>query len=248
MPEITPELKKSAEITQQELDQMHAIYRKIDPNMPEDHIRVNHINVTEPVFQLFKKEGEILAFQAYSVFHLKTPFARKPIPVINLNLSYKDLAAGDEVKNFAKSGNLMFIRKTLGPFWFLKRFVNVLQSYNPRLVSRISRSFPVSFPEIRSETPAEVVDFSREIFNQKLKIKSELNQHLVKQHLYPVNSDISKKWETHYASNDDHFNHFFEREGILIKDGKRVHLTGKAVFFVGYYSFGGAIRKVLGRK
>ena len=61
---IMPEVKPSDALSAGEIDEMHAIYRSIDPNMPENHIVVNHIETTQPVFHLFKVNGRIKAYKS----------------------------------------------------------------------------------------------------------------------------------------------------------------------------------------
>ncbi|MEO0790522.1 MAG: hypothetical protein AAFY36_17795 [Bacteroidota bacterium] len=236
MEEVTLVVRNSKEVTARELDEMHGIYRMIDPNMPDDHILINHIQTSQPVFHLFKLQGAISAFQAFTLFRVKTPFARKPLPVVYINLSYKRPEAGREVKDFARKSNLRFIKETFGSFWYTKRFVNVLQSYNPKLIQRLSDHFPLSYPSVVEPTPKEVVAFGKDLFRNKLLIDyADLDDALVKQYEYPQPSQITKRWASHYRSKDQRFNAWFQKHKIVVEAEGEVYLSGRAVFFIGYY-------------
>lgn len=242
---ILPEVKASEALSAGEIDEMHAIYRSIDPNMPDNHIVINHIETTRPVFHLFKVDGRIKAFQAYTLREGLTPFSHKRIPIIYINLSYKSLDAGAEVKNFAKEGNFLFLRQTFGQFWYLRKFVNILQSYNPNLVQRISDSFPISYPHPTEPTPDVVTAFAQKFFKEDLNVHyASLNQNLVKEYLYPQPTRITDKWRTYYESSQPERNTFFLENGIVAYRDNHYFLTGRAVLFIGYYSFS----KMIGQK
>ena len=234
---IQPIIKKGIDLTQAEIEELDQIYLLSNPKMPKDHIKINHIEKTNPVFFLYKVEGKIAAFQAYTSFKKKTPFHKKKIPVIYLNLSYKNPEADKYIKNFAKTSNLAFIKMTFGRFWFLKKFVMVFQTYNPKLIERISAFFAKAYPNYYEQTPKEVQRFSQFFFKEELKLPDTIiDKNLVKQENYTSLSDITDKWEQMYNSQNPHRNNFFFENDIIQNKEDQFFLTGKALFFVGFFS------------
>lgn len=242
-------VKKGTDLTTNEIAELEAIYRLTNAQMPDNYIKSYHIDKTDPTFHLFKLNGRTVAFQAYSMFKRTTPFSKKPIPVVYLNLSYKDASADRYVKNFAKKSNLRYIKETFGKHWYFKRFAMVFQTYNPNLVERISAYFGQAHPHPNNDTPADVHQFAQDFFAHQLKLPdTPLNKRLVKEERYSEPSLITDQWPKAYRSKNEARNRFFiENEVVLDQNGEYM-LSGKAVFFIGYYSLASTLKKMVTAK
>lgn len=229
---------KGTELSTIEIQELDDIYRLTNPKMPENHIRVNHIDKCNPTFYIYKINGKIEAFQAYTIYkNTKTPFWKKSIPVIYMNLSYKNAASDVHIRNFSKKAIFAAMRTVLGRFWFLKKFALVFQTYNPKLMARVEVYFSESYPHYSKKTTKEVHQFVQSFFNKEMKWKDTvINENLIKQERYATPSLISDKWEQHYKSDNDLRNKFFHENDIIIKKDGAYYLTGKALFFIGYYN------------
>jgi hypothetical protein len=242
--------KKGCDLSEGEIKELDDIYRLNNPFMPENHIKKNHIDKTNPIFYLYKIDGKIVAFQAFTLFNKKTPFTKKRIPVLYINLGYKDENADKHVKNFAKNSSAIFLKENLGTFWFLKKFVLVFQTYNPKVVERSSRFFSIAYPNPNIETPpSDVHEFAQEFFKNELQLPNTvLNKNLVKEETYDELSPISSSWERMYKSSKDAMNNLFIKEGIIEQKEDDFYLTGKAFFVIGYNNLFGVIAQKIRAK
>ncbi|MFK7799592.1 MAG: hypothetical protein AB8E82_19220 [Aureispira sp.] len=246
---LQPIIKKSEALSPAEIASLNKIIGGIHSQNPENHIEENHIQKTNPVFYLFKKEDEILAFQAFTIFKKKTPFHRKEIPIINVNISYKNPKADKLIKDYAKFSNFHFIKQQLGPFWFLKTFVVSFVTINPKLIHRISRIFGSHYPDYRISTPKEVHHFAKNFIAKDLKIAANhVNNNLVITEESYEDSPITEQWPFLYESKNPLQNEFFIKEGIIKQANNQYFLTNKAVLFLGVYSFWGLVKSVFRKK
>lgn len=204
--------------------------------MPENHIQKNHIDKTNPVFYLYKLDDKILAYQAFSLFYKKTPFTKRSIPIMYINLSYKDENTDGHIKNFALKSNAIFLRENLGMFWFLKKFILAYQTYNPKVVHRSSRFFTKVYPNVVDNTiPTDVHDFAQQFYHQELHLPyTTINGNLVKDEIYEVPSPISSSWETLYKASEDKMNQLFIKNGVIDQKDNEYFLTGRAHFIISY--------------
>jgi hypothetical protein len=238
-------IKKGKDLSIEEIKELERIYCLNNPFMPEDHIKKNHIDKTNPIFYLYKIDGKIVAFQAFTLFYKKTPFTKKTIPVLYVNLGYKDEKADQHIKNFAKKSSATFLKENLGFFWFLKRFVLVFQTYNPKIVARSSRFFSVIYPNTKDESPPQNVhEFAQNFFKNELKSPNTIiNKNLVKEETYDKLSPISDSWDRLYKSPEAAMNNLFIKHDVIKEKEEAFHLTGKAFFVIGYNNILGVIKQ-----
>jgi len=242
---IKPTIKESKDLSEDELIQLNAIGRLINTANPENHVQINHVNTTNPVFYLYKKKERILAFQAFSIFKKVTPFEKKEIPIIYINVSYKNPDAGKLVKDYAKKSNLHFIKQQLGSFWFLKKFLLIFITDNPKLLDRVSKKFDEHYPSYKNKTSSEVHAFCKNLITENLKIKGfTLSENLALSLPYHSESCISKHWLSMYKAADEAQNDFFYNEKIIFAHDDHIFLSGKGILFIGCYSFSNLLKSL----
>ena len=246
---VKPIIKKSTDLTSDEITELNEICHSINSCFPENHIQENHIKKTSPVFYLFKVEGKIVAFHAFSIFKEKTPFSTKELPIIYINLSFKRPNADSHIKNYAKWSNAHFLKANIGRLWILKKFVLIFLTNNPKLAKRSANIFYESYPTYKNNTPQQIQDFSKKIIHKNLKLSSSnINQNLVVYKESTYKMDINSKWENLYKSNDYEQDDFFIKNDIIQTEDNKFFLTGNLMLFMGYSSFLNLIRNVLYHK
>ncbi len=230
--------KQGTELSKEELQQITDLAQAANPVFPNDYITHFHIERYNPVFYMHKIEGRVMAVQAFSDTKLQTPFHKKPLEIIFVSVVFKYSKADDYIKNFAKAGNLLFLKRKLGYFWFLGKFLFIFQTYNPKAIERISPTFYETYPTLDKPISKEIYDFVRSFINNHLKSEEiELSNYLIRENKFDIPTPITDSWKSSYASKNEKRNQFFIDHQIIKKENNDYFLEGRAVFFVGYYDF-----------
>ncbi|WP_291722128.1 hypothetical protein [Bernardetia sp.] len=230
--------KKGTELSEKELQQITNIAQKANPAFPDNYITHFHIERYNPIFYMHKLEGKTVAVQAFFNRKLKTSFHQKPLEIIFVSVVFKDTEADHYIKNFAKKGNILFLKRTLGQFWFLRKFLFIFQTYNPKAIERISPAFYEVYPKIDMPVSEKVYDFVRSFIDNHLKSDEiELSDYLIRKNKFDVPVPITEVWKSAYQSKSEKLNAFFMQHEIISKKNTSYFLEGRAVFFVGYYNF-----------
>ncbi len=241
---IAPIIKEGKDLTPAELKELNAICRNINSFFPENHVEVNHIEKTNPIFYLFKVEEKIVAFHVFSLFKAKTPFSSKEIPVIYINLSFKTLDADAHIKNYAKWSNNHFLKAHIGRFWYFKEFLLCFLTNNPKLAERSSTVFYQAHPLYSNQATDEISSFCSDFVANYLKVDAKMEGGIVLKNPKPYKMDISNKWEKLYEASQKESNDFFINNGIIIKENNNYFLTGNQTLFMGYSSLSGLLKNV----
>ena len=243
---IKPTIKESKDLSKEEITELNRLSRIVNKQNPANHIQVNHIEKTQPTFYLFKNEGTTAAFQAFAFFKKLTPFDKREIPIIYINASYKETGINPGIKNYAKHSNFHYIKSQLGKFWFLKKFLVIYLTDNPKLFDRTSKSFYQCYPSYQYPTPPDIRHFCKQFVTENLKIKeANINENLVISEPYHEPSRITQHWSHMYKADDPKQNNFIISEKIIYKKEQDYFLSGKGILFVGCYSFSNYLRGVL---
>jgi hypothetical protein len=239
-------VKKGTELLKEEIKEITYLAQAANPVFPDDYIVEFHIKRYNPVFYMHKIDGKIMAVQAFYNVKFQTPFHKKPLEIIFVSVVFKNDKADEHIKNFAKKGNLLFLKRKLGHFWFLNNFLFIFQTYNPKAIERISPTFYETYPKLDKPVSKNVYDFVRYFIDNHLKSEEiELSNYLVRQNKFEIPTSITKSWRFSYASKNEERNQFFIDNEIIAKQGNDYFLEGRAVFFVGYYNFWKKLRQKL---
>lgn len=237
---LSPIIKKGKELTQEEIIQVYQLHLKyqIDasPEAAYHHIIERHVQAMEVTFYLYKWEGRVVAYHAITWFERSTPFAKKPLPIFHINMSFKDPTADVHVKNYGKRSNLHIVRQRLGRFWYLKSFVLTFNTVNPKAIDRLSRILIRFYPN-GNIPPVPVLEFARKHLEEDLKINPQKisDQLMIQDDTQPW-LDISQDWEKLYQSASIPLNTFFKEQGIFKEDAGKYWLkTDNFAVFIGHY-------------
>ncbi len=242
---ISPIIKESTDLSENELRELNALSRIVNPKNPENHVQINHINKTNPTFYLFKNEEKLLAYQAFTLFKRLTPFEKKEISIIYINASYKNTNSDTLVKDYAKKSNLHFIKQNLGYFWFFKKFLVIFITDNPKLLNRVSKAFYVHAPSYKAKTTRTLQTFCEQFISENLRMEdASVSENLVISQPYHSQCRINNYWDSMYKASDKAQNDFFYREKIILKKENDILLSGKGILFIGFYSFSNLIKTI----
>jgi len=161
---IKPIIKKGRDLTTREYKELMDLCRLAVPTASDDFLRTHHIEKTDPFFYLYKIDQKIVAFVALVMFWAETPFSKKKLPIFFVNLTLKKENVDQYIKNFSKHAVVHFGKSQIGIFWFLKKYVFIVQTFNPKLVERLSAFFPMCFPKVESQPSIEIHQFVKSIF------------------------------------------------------------------------------------
>jgi hypothetical protein len=238
--------KKGTELSKEEIKEITDLAQAANPIFPNDYIVQFHIERYNPVFYMHKIEGKVMAIQAFYSAELQTPFHKKPIETIFVSVVFKNDKADEYIKNFAKKGNLLFLKRKLGRFWFLDNFLFIFQTYNPKAIERISSTFYETYPKLDKPVSKNIYDFVRDFIDNHLKSSEiELSNYLIRENKFDTPTPITDSWKTSYAAKNEKRNQFFSDHEIIVKRENDYFLEGRAVFFVGYYNFWKKLRQKL---
>ncbi|WP_338768874.1 hypothetical protein WAF17_08685 [Bernardetia sp. ABR2-2B] len=230
--------KKGTELSEKEVKQITDLAQKANPAFPDDYLHHFHINRYNPIFYMHKIDGEVMAVQAFYNVKNQTPFHEKPLEIIFVSVVFKNETADRHIKNFAKKGNLLFLKRKLGYFWFLGKFLFIFQTYNPKAIERISPTFYETYPTLDKPVSERIYNFVRGFIDNHLKSDEiELSDYLIRLNKFDIPTSITDSWKFSYASKNENRNQFFSDHEIITKKGNDYFLEGRAVFFVGYYNF-----------
>lgn len=230
--------KKGTELSKEEIQEINDLAQAANPVFPNDYIVEFHIKRYNPVFYMHKIEGKVMAVQAFSDVKLLTPFHKKPVEIIFVSVVFKNDKADEHIKNFAKKGNLLFLKRKLGYFWFLGKFLFIFQTYNPKAIERISPTFYETYPKLDKPVSETIYNFVRNFIDNHLKSEEiELSNYLIRKNKFDSPTPITNSWKSSYAAKNEQRNQFFSDHEIIVKREKDYFLEGRAVFFVGYYNF-----------
>lgn len=238
--------KQGTELSKEEIQEINDLAQAANSAFPADYILDFHIKRYNPMFYMHKVDKKVMAVQAFYSVKTQTPFHKKPIETIFVSVVFKNETADKDIKNFAKKGNLLFLKRKLGNFWFLDNFLFIFQTYNPKAIERISSTFYETYPKLDKPVSKSVYDFVRNFIDNHLKSEEiELSNYLIRENKFEIPTSITDSWESSYKSKNEKRNQFFIDNEIITKRGNDYFLEGRAVFFVGNYNFWRKLRQKL---
>ena len=188
---------------------------------------------------------------AYNYFHMtvsRTPFMAEALPVIHFGSSYKhpQLRGVNVIWDLGRH----YANHKLGRFWFLKKFVGLSRTINPRVVEYWFELFPEVHPQPGEDIATDIHDFNRDYHAKYLDMEILLDKCPYSVHPFTQpGEDFTEMWNKKYHSRRPEMNRFIlDYEMVKYSEG-RYYLTDRLVHLVGYYDPMKAIlSKVIGRR
>ena len=233
---------KAKALSSSQLDAIQALVSEIDPELPANHIRHNHMGNPETDFYLAYQEDKLVAVSSAIGGYVHNPFTGKRLKLIVNKISYRKAVPG--LKEFTQKSGRLFLRMHLGRFWYFKEFLSVCETVNPRMHTQFNKFFAQVYPDANLQLSDEVREFIIESYAEVDGKKIAPDNHLVlpSDPFYKAKTDITDKYQAYYKSKNPEANQLFEQAGILIKENSRVFLTNKAIILVGYFNLLGILR------
>ena len=221
--------KHRDELTPETVAEMEALVQAIDPSLPGDHIREDHLNGDAEYYYLGYDQGKLVAMQSYKTYCLQTPFHNQPLNVFRGFLTYK--LPDHPTKSMTSRTSIMHMKKTLGRFWMFKPFMAIGYSSNPRLYVQFQRFFPEVYPSMYEPVSTALQQFMEELLGEQLGPKLVDRNHVQRQE--PVL--ITDEFWTHYRVRDEMLQNFYLDQGIFRQKGQEIQVTGAKQYLVGIY-------------
>jgi len=129
--------------------------------------------------------------------------------------------------------------------WFLKKFLVIFITDNPKLLNRVSKAFYKHYPSYKIKTSRKIQIFCEKFISENLKIKDfTISENLAVCQPYRSQSCINKYWSSMYKASDEAQNEFFYNEKIIFVNEDNIFLSGKGILFIGFYSFNNLLKSL----
>lgn len=239
---ITIKCYSPAEISSELLNEMEKFLQSINPSLPKDHIKKNHLSRLNAMFYVVFEGKEICGLTSYSTSFIKHPMTGKKVFISVGGISYKN--KNNPIKNLARIISVAHMKKYLGHFWFFKTILGVGKTVNPRLFVQFDSFFPILYPSTSKKDNSIWQHFLSEYLSLVENHPIVLNENLIdKQQFLGPEVDITDDFQTYYTSKNESVNNFFFENEIFIKREGRIYLTNKSLVLLGEYRLGAMLSK-----
>lgn len=225
-------IRPLSDLSPAEIQDMEDLVQDVDPSLPSDHLRKNHLHPPDLVFYLIYDQEKLQAMQSYRTMVVSTPFSSKPLPVFRGYLTYKRV--GSNIRGATSKTSVLHMKRHLGRFWMFKSFVAFAYSPNPRVYIQFRHFFPSVYPQLKAPPSQEIMAFLRE----NLEYGRELTSWMVdpSNHGNFTRADITEFYGSNYRCRDPKVNEFFFDQEIFIRDGNEIWLEPRSLQMVGHYT------------
>lgn len=227
------------------LKSMEEFVHAIDDSLPKDHIRKNHLTKANIEFYLVYLDKKLQGIVSYSTAYIAHPLTGKKKFISVGGLTYKH--SKTPIRSLTKLVSKKHMRKHLGHFWFLKSFLAVAKTVNPRVYDQFDSFFPKIYPSNSKENNSIWQDFLSKHLSQIEKHPVELDAKLVsnKDCFYEPEVDISANFKRYYKSKNKQTDNYFFDSGIFKRENDKIYLTSKSLVVIGEYGLTEKIQKSL---
>ncbi len=231
------------EISAELLQDMEAFVQSIDPSLPANHIANNHLNWLDLELYIVFDDANICALFSYSAGFVRHPLTNRRVFISVGGLSYKQ--KGTEVKNLTKAISMRHMKRHLGSLWFLREFIAVAKTVNPRIFVQFFSFFPKLHPSGSAKDNSAWQDFLSTHLSRIERHPVILNEHLVEEGkpIFDSKLDVTSSFDLHYKSRNDTINTYFFDHGIFVSEGEQIFLTNLSLAVVGEYRFSALVAK-----
>ncbi|MEM6267939.1 MAG: hypothetical protein AAF998_00810 [Bacteroidota bacterium] len=226
----------SQEIDPATFREMAALVQEVVPGSQLENV-LNFIQVPQGGEYCLLRNADSGRLLAYNYYHTRiamTPFSSKPLPVVHFGGAYKH----PELRRFNIIWEMgrFYARRKLGPFWYLKRFVGITRTVNPRVAESWTHLFPETYPQPGEIIPKDVHDFNCSYHARHLNMEVRFEKCPYSVHPFTQPGiEFTDVWEKKYRSRVSDLNEFMVETDMVKRVGERYFLTDRLMHFVGYY-------------
>ncbi|MBO0947429.1 hypothetical protein [Fibrella forsythiae] len=183
---------------------------------------------------------ELVGFQSYNTYRIKTPFFRNRVPFIYGGLAFQDDAVAGRGIGYRISR--YYMQHTLGKFFFLKKYAFAIRTPTPRLIQILAVQHKLVHFKNGMVTP-EVYQFAQQFVRHVRRFQDPIDDRLIVR-TRPLCADITDQWSTLFRASDDYYNQLVYEAGLIKADGESRIITGNYLLLLGHSSVRQLIRSL----
>lgn len=225
---LTITLKPALDIKAHELTALYDLARRTGFPLADNYLESAHF-VHNPTVVMAHRNRQLLGFQSYNIYRLRTPFFRGRVPFIYGGLAFQDCALAGRGLGYRLSR--YYMRQTLGQFFFLRRYAFAIRTPTPRLMQILAVQHQLIHFKNGLLTP-EILQFALQFVRNVRRFDYPIDDRLVVQG-DPAHADISDQWARLFKASDDTYNQLAYEAGLVRVEGDRYYLTGNYLLLLG---------------
>ncbi len=229
---LTITLKPALDLKAHELTALYDLARRTGFPLADNYIESAHF-VHNPTVVMAHKNQQLLGFQSYNIYQLRTPFFRGRVPFIYGGLAFQDYALAG--RGLAYRLSRYYMRQTLGRFFFLRRYAFAIRTPTPRLMQILGVQHRLVHFKNDLLTP-DIVQFALHFVRNVRHITDPIDDRLVVQKA-PTKADITDQWERLFKASDEQFNQLAYAADLVHVEDDRYYLTGRFLLLLGHSSW-----------
>lgn len=225
----------ASEITSTLLKEIDLFLHAIDPTLPDNHFKKHHLHHKNLEVYVVRCQEQICGLVSFSATTAVHPLTEKKTFVSFGGINYRH--PDSPLKNQTKHVSILHMRNHQGRFWFLKPFVAIAKTVNPRVFVQFNNFFQKTHPSIVSSHNKKWQHFLSSHLTDVEGQQVLLNDNLIEidNTNYPDKTDVTLQYETYYSTHDLRINNYFLDHGVFLKEGSKYYLTNKSAVIVGDY-------------
>jgi len=225
--------KKPNELSGNEKKQLKHFLKRYYSTINENYISDRLSNTYDYDIVLMKNQGVVLGASYYKIDKLKTPFAKKRLPVVHF---------GQVLKNEYYKGAVIrrtghwYVQKSISYFYPIKKIVGVSMVGSPKVFEHFTKLFKNHCPNldaVKSNNNISITHFLQEVYEKRgVKLKFNGNHCFAHMDFEPI--DITKDWERYYKAKNKTINAFFIENGLIKFEGNKIYDNNVALIVCGF--------------
>lgn len=186
-----------------------------------------------PTVVMAHQGDQLVGFQSYNTYRIKTPFFAKRVPFIYGGLAFQDGAVAGRGLGYRISR--YYMRQTMGRFFFLRQYAFAIRTPTPRLMQILSVQHQLVHFKNGRLTP-DVLQFAQQFVRTVRRFSDPIDDRLIV-HGKPIQVDISRQWAHLFRASDMSFNRLAIEADLIRVDGDRHFITGNYLVLLGHSSW-----------
>lgn len=205
--------------------------------MDDGYLEEAHFSHNPTVLMARTAMGQLIGFQSFNKYRLKTPFSRRPISFLYGGLAFQHTTQAQRRVGFKLT--MRYLRHALGPLWFMRQYAFMTRTATPRVMQILSLQHQLFTHQGGTLTP-NIVAFALNVARTVRRIPDRytIDKRLVLSS--PPEStheaDITDQWQTLYQAKNEYFNQLAFDCNLIVQRNGRYYLTQSYLLLIGYHS------------
>ncbi|MBO0929779.1 hypothetical protein [Fibrella aquatilis] len=229
---LTITLKPAQDLKAHELTALYSLARRTGFPLANNYIESAHF-VYNPTVVMAHSGDQLLGFQSYNTYRLRTPFFRGEVPFIYGGLAFQDYALAGRGLGYRLSR--YYMRQTLGRLFFLRPYAFAIRTPTPRLMQILAVQHQLVHFKNGLLTP-DVLQFALHFVRNVRRFEYPIDDRLVVRG-EPVHADISEQWSRLFGASEAAYNQLAYEADLVRVEGGSHFLTGNYLLLLGHSSW-----------